>query len=53
MTVSYTTKVIVRGGRAGTASSDDGALNLTLTVPKAFSGLFTGSDTQRDIPRSR
>src|SRR5690242_18096883 len=34
----YATSVTVQGGRAGTATSDDGHLALNLSVPKAFGG---------------
>lgn len=36
--VLYTAKAISTGGREGTARSDDGRLNLTLSTPKALGG---------------
>ena len=38
MSALYTTTVIAIGGRNGTASSDDGLLNLTLSLPKELGG---------------
>jgi Ohr subfamily peroxiredoxin len=38
MKVIYTTSATVIGGRAGHARSEDGALDLDLTVPKALGG---------------
>ena len=38
MSALYKTTVIAIGGRNGTASSDDGLLNLTLSLPKELGG---------------
>lgn len=38
MAILYTTKATSTGGRAGSATSDDGQLAVTLTVPKALGG---------------
>ncbi len=38
MSVIYTAKASAFGGRAGTAKSDDGNLEVTLTVPKEMGG---------------
>ncbi|NTJ41593.1 organic hydroperoxide resistance protein [Agrobacterium larrymoorei] len=38
MAILYTTKATATGGRAGNAKSEDGVLDVTLTVPKALGG---------------
>lgn len=38
MTALYSTKARVTGGRAGRARTDDGLLDVTLALPKAFGG---------------
>ena len=38
MAILYTTKATATGGRAGNAKSEDGVLEVTLTVPKALGG---------------
>lgn len=38
MAILYTTKASATGGRAGNAKSEDGVLDVTLTVPKALGG---------------
>lgn len=38
MAILYTTKASATGGRAGNAKSEDGVLDVTLTVPKELGG---------------
>lgn len=38
MPILYTTKATSTGGRAGSSKTEDGALAVTLTVPKALGG---------------
>ncbi len=38
MPILYTTRATSTGGRAGSSKSEDGALSVTLTVPKALGG---------------
>lgn len=38
MPILYTTSATATGGRAGNAKTDDGTLDVTLTVPKALGG---------------
>ena len=38
MPILYTTKATATGGRAGNAKTDDGTLDVTLTVPKSLGG---------------
>ena len=38
MAILYTTKASATGGRAGNAKSEDGVLDVTLTVPKQLGG---------------
>lgn len=38
MAILYTTKATATGGRSGNAKSEDGVLDVTLTVPKALGG---------------
>ena len=38
MPILYTTKASATGGRAGNAKSEDGVLDVTLTVPKELGG---------------
>lgn len=38
MPILYTTKATATGGRAGNAKSENGALDVTLTVPKELGG---------------
>jgi Ohr subfamily peroxiredoxin len=38
MPILYTTKATSTGGRAGSSKSEDGQLEVTLTVPKALGG---------------
>ena len=38
MPILYTTKATATGGRAGNAKTEDGALDVTLTVPKSLGG---------------
>ncbi|MCZ8259714.1 MAG: organic hydroperoxide resistance protein [Beijerinckiaceae bacterium] len=38
MNILYTTRAMATGGRAGSARSEDGVLDVTLTTPKALGG---------------
>lgn len=38
MNILYTTRATATGGRAGSARSEDGVLDVTLTTPKALGG---------------
>ena len=38
MAILYTTRATSTGGRAGSSRTEDGALSVTLTVPKALGG---------------
>jgi lipoyl-dependent peroxiredoxin len=47
MTTLYTTRATVVGGRDGHARSDDGLLDVQLSMPKALGGKETGTNPEQ------
>ena len=45
--IVYTARATVTGGRAGTAKSEDGVLDLSLTAPKETGGPGTGTNPEQ------
>ncbi len=47
MTILYTTRATVVGGRDGRARSEDGLLDVQLSMPKALGGKETGTNPEQ------